>query len=113
MLETWTTETSLVRSLTRVESRDSSSRPSSVMPNQRSTAPVRSHSSCHGTMLEWCSISEITISSPGPSRNRGSAAVAENVRATRLMASVEFLVKTISSGLAAPMNAATFPLAPS
>ena len=35
------------------------------MPNQRSVAPVRSQSSCHGTMFEWCSISEITISSPG------------------------------------------------
>ena len=45
---------------------DRSSRPSSVSPNQRSVAPVRSQSSCHGTMLEWCSISVMTTSSPGP-----------------------------------------------
>ena len=30
----------------------------------RSVAPVASHSICHGTMLEWCSIAEMTISSP-------------------------------------------------
>ena len=29
-------------------------------------APVRFASSCHGTMLEWCSISLRTITSPGP-----------------------------------------------
>ena len=46
-----------------------SSRPSGVTPNQRSVAPVRWHSSCHGTMLEWCSISVMTISSPAPSAN--------------------------------------------
>ena len=107
MLDMWTNETIFVRSATRLSSPDSSSRPSSVTRNQRSVAPVRPHSSCHGTMFEWCSISEITISSPGPSRNRGSAARSAKVRATRLIASVEFFVKTISSGEAAPMNAAT------
>ena len=30
-------------------------------------APERSHASCHGTMLEWCSISVITTLSPGAS----------------------------------------------
>ena len=38
---------------------------SSVMSNQRSVAPVRSASSCQGTRLEWCSITDTTISSPG------------------------------------------------
>jgi len=38
--------------------------PSGVTLNQRSRAPVRWQSSCHGTMLEWCSISLMTISSP-------------------------------------------------
>ena len=73
MFDLCTSETILVRSLTSSSRSDSSSRPSSVRRNQRSVAPVRSQSSCHGTMFEWCSISEITISSPGPSRNRGSA----------------------------------------
>ena len=41
---------------------DRSSRPSSVMPNHFSFAPVRCARSCHGTMLEWCSISVVTIS---------------------------------------------------
>jgi hypothetical protein len=114
----WTIETSFVRSVTSVSRVDSSSRPWSVTPNQRSVAPVRSHSSCHGTMLEWCSISEMTISSPGPSRKRGSlppppSEAFENPYATRLIASVEFLVKTTSSAARAPMNAATFARAPS
>ena len=68
-------------------------------------------------MFEWCSISEITISSPGPSRNRGSpprpTLALRNEYATRLIASVEFFVNTTSSGDVAPMNAATFARAPS
>ena len=72
-----------------------SSRPSSVMPNHRSVAPVRSVSSCHGTMLEWCSISVMTTSSPGPTRRSPSAHA--NVLASRLSASVMFLVKITSS----------------
>jgi hypothetical protein len=53
--------------------------------------PRSSRSICHGTMLEWCSISEITISSPA----------CRNVRpqecATRLIDSVVLRVKMISS----------------
>lgn len=68
-------------------------------------------------MFEWCSISEITTSSPGPRRNRGSASgrseALENAYATMLIASVEFLVNTTSSTLGAFMNAATFARAPS
>ncbi len=115
MFDMCTSETIFVRSLTRSSRSDSSSRPSSVTLNQRSVAPVRSQSSCHGTMLEWCSISEITISSPGPSRSRGSPVgeAFEKAYATRLIASVEFLVKTISSALGALMNAAILARAPS
>jgi hypothetical protein len=109
--------TSLVRSLTSSSRRSRSSRPASVTPNQRSFAPVRSQSSCHGTMLEWCSISEMTISSPGPSLKRGSppaeAEAFEKAYAIRLIASVAFLVNTTSSGVRAPMNAATLARAPS
>jgi hypothetical protein len=68
-------------------------------------------------MLEWCSISEMTISSPGPSLKRGSPFAASEAfkkeYATRLNASVEFFVKTISSGDGALMKAATFARAPS
>ena len=74
--------------------------------NQRSVAPVRSASICHGTMLEWCSITETTISSPGRSR-------APRVCAQRLRASEAFLVKTTSSERAAPMKFASVARAPS
>jgi hypothetical protein len=83
-----------------------SSRPSSVTPNHLSVAPVRSHASCHGTMLLWCSISETTTTSPGFS-------AAPSVCAARLSASEAFLVKTISSRFGAPMNAATLSRPPS
>ena len=53
-------------------------------------APRSSHSSCHGTMLEWCSIAVISTSSPGCTRQR------PNDWATRLMPSVELRVKMIS-----------------
>ncbi len=52
-------------------------------------------------MFEWCSSSEMTISSPGPSR-------CPNECATRFSASVAFFANTTSSGEVAPMNAATF-----
>ena len=43
-----------------------SSRPSSVIGTQSMIAPVRSASSCQGTMFEWCSISVSTMRSPAP-----------------------------------------------
>ena len=66
MFETQVSETTLVRSVMSSSMFDRSSRPSSVRPNHRRVAPVRSVSSCHGTMLEWCSISVMSTSSPGP-----------------------------------------------
>ena len=68
-------------------------------------------------MLEWCSISVITISSPGPSRNRSGPeppALALPIEyATRLIPSEMFLVKTTSVSSAAPMNRAALIRAPS
>ena len=52
-------------------------------------------------MLEWCSISVITISSPGRRNFRPQAA------ATRLIASVVLRVNTISAARGALMKAAT------
>ena len=99
MLETQTSETTLVRSVIRSSTFDRSRWPSSVRPNHRSVAPVRSQSSCHGTMLEWCSISVMTTSSPGPTcRSPGQA----RVFAARLSASVAFLRKITSSRSGAP-----------
>ena len=72
--------------------------------NHVSSAPLRSASICHGTMLEWCSISVVTTTSPSPTR-RGPAH--SSVLATRLSASEAFLVKITSSRLGAPMKAAT------
>ena len=75
---------------------------------------MRRQSSCQGTRLAWCSISVTTTSSPGPIRKRCAAGSSEKVAldieyATRLSASVAFLVKTISEVSmpgSAPMNAA-------
>ena len=58
-------------------------------------------------MFEWCSMPEITTSSPAPTRLR------PNVWATRLMPSVALRVKTISAGSAAFRKAATLPRAAS
>ena len=69
-----------------------------VEPAQHRAGPLAS--SCQGTMLEWCSITEMTISSPGRSE-------APSVYAHRLSASEAFLVKTISSERWAPMNCAS------
>ena len=44
-----------------------------VTPYHRRTAPVRRHSSCHGTRFAWCSSSVTTISSPGSSANRADS----------------------------------------
>jgi len=44
--------------------------PSSSTGANLSTAPCRSRRKCHGTMLEWCSMIESTISSPGLMRSR-------------------------------------------
>ena len=66
----------------------------------RSVAPVRSQASCHGTMFEWCSIAEISTSSPA------ERLAWPQLCATRLIPSVALRVKTISCGWAAPRNAA-------
>src|ERR1700724_325828 len=47
----------------------------------RRRAPFSSQRICQGTMFEWCSIAEMTISSPGPTRTR------PKVWATRLIRS--------------------------
>lgn len=62
MFDTSTKETIFVFSVMISLMFDRSRRPSSVRPNHFSFAPVRCASSCHGTMLEWCSISVMTIS---------------------------------------------------
>ncbi len=40
--------------------------PRSSTGTHTSFAPCRSRMKCHGTMLEWCSMMESTISSPAP-----------------------------------------------
>ncbi len=101
-------ETTFVRSLIKPSraAASRSSRPSSVMSNQRSVAPVRWQASCHGTRFEWCSMTETTTSSPGPS-------AADSVYAARFSASDAFFVNTTSSERDAPMKSATAVRAPS
>ena len=57
---------------------------------KRSVAPSRCARSCHGTMFEWCSITEITISSPA------CRLASPQDCATRLIDSVVLRVKTTS-----------------
>ena len=78
--------------------RPGSSSPVSVTGAATTRAPVASATSCQGTMLAWCSISVIRISSPGCSRGRRKLA------ATRLIASVALRVNTISRQSAALMK---------
>ena len=56
-----------------------------------STAPLRSHSICHGTIFEWCSNCDTIISSPC------STIASPKLRANILRLSVVPLVKIISS----------------
>ena len=71
----WTNATTLVRAPITRSICSAISRPSSSISIHRSVAPVRCASNCHGTRLEWCSISVTTISSPGPMRNRSAPGV--------------------------------------
>ena len=61
-------------------------------------------------MLEWCSISVMTISSPGPTCRADRHAI---VFATRLSASEAFLVKITSSRDGAWISPATLSRPPS
>ena len=72
--------------------------PSSATGAHLITAPRFSRWKFHGTMLEWCSMIESTISSPSP------ITVPPNDAATRLIASVALRVKMISSTCAALMK---------
>ena len=54
-----------VRGLSSFSNSSSISSPRSLMGRRAARAPFSSHSICQGTMLEWCSMAEIRISSPG------------------------------------------------
>ena len=64
VFDTWVTATSAVFSESRASSAFRSSSPLSKNGITLSLSPLRSHSSCQGTILEWCSISETIISCP-------------------------------------------------
>ena len=66
----WVNATTFVRSLISSSSRQVEPAVVGRPGTSAATAPVRRHSSCHGTRFAWCSISVTTISSPGPSANR-------------------------------------------
>ena len=107
-LERWTNAASFTRPL--FSNRSYSSKinsPASVNGTTFRVAPVRSHSICQGTMLEWCSMPVMTISSPA------FTTLPPKLLATRLMLSVVLRVKTISWTLAAFRKARTFSRAPS
>ncbi len=100
-LDRWTIETIFGRPFSSFSYSSRSNSPSSFMGTTRSTAPVASQAICQGTMLEWCSIAERMISSPG------RRLVRPQDWATRLMASVAPRTKTISRGSAAFRNRRT------
>ncbi|KAG1389609.1 hypothetical protein G6F58_013241 [Rhizopus delemar] len=70
-LETWVTASSLTSGVIAARSASRSSAPSGVISATRMVAPVRWATSCHGTMLAWCSMRDTRITSPAFSR--GSA----------------------------------------
>ncbi|MNX94260.1 hypothetical protein D3C86_1264870 [compost metagenome] len=94
LFEIWVTATSFVfgESMFWYSSRTSS--PLLLIGMTFKVSFFRSASICHGTILEWCSIAEIMISSPALSNS-------PNELATRLIPSVVPLVKMISSFLPA------------
>jgi hypothetical protein len=89
--ETWVRQSSFTSPVICARSASRSSAPSGVISATLMAAPVRSATSCQGTMLAWCSIRVSRIASPGCSR--GSA----QEYATRLIAKVVPLVSTSSS----------------
>ena len=106
-LLTWIIETSFVLGVSSRSKASRSSSPRSVMGQTFSVAPVCSHTSCQGTMFEWCSIQVTSTSSPGRRFER------PQLDATRLMPSVQPLVKTTSRVSAALMNRFTTARVPS
>ncbi len=101
------TERIFVRSVSSEPRSERSSCPSSVSGMKRSVAPVTAAVICHGTMLEWCSMSVSSTSSPSCRNFRPQPC------ATRFMDSVVPRVNTMFSGPGAPKNRARFARAPS
>ena len=97
------TLSSFVRSVISFRASSRSSVPSGSMGMNLSTMPRSSRSSCHGTMFEWCSISESTTSSPSRRCARAQPC------ATRLIDSVVLRVKMISRSESAWMKSRTCP----
>ena len=65
MFDMWVIATILVRGESSFSNSSIRKLPSSSTGAHLSTAPWRSRRKCQGTMLEWCSMIESTISSPG------------------------------------------------
>ena len=105
-LLTWVTPSSFTSGVIAACSASRSSAPSGVSSATLIVAPVRSATSCHGTMLAWCSMRVSRIASPGFSR--GSA----HEYATRLIAKVVPLHSTSSSARTLRKRA-SLPRAPS
>ena len=88
--DTWIIATMRVRSVRRRSNSSIRRSPRSSIGTTRSVAPVCSQTSCHGTMFEWCSIQEMSTSSPG------FRSCVPSDCATRLMPSVQPRVRMIS-----------------
>jgi hypothetical protein len=69
-LDTCTTATILVRSVSSRSYSSSRISPASSTGATRSRAPFSAHTICQGTRFEWCSIAVTSTSSPGPSAVR-------------------------------------------
>ena len=103
-----TTASSLTLPAFAISSSSSSfSSPCWSMCTYRNSAPVAFASTCHGTRFEWCSISVVTITSPGP------RLVRPYEYATRLIASVVSRVKITSRSDGAFTRSRTFLRVPS
>ena len=94
------TATILVRGDNAASKASRSKLPSSRQSTNFSTAPCRSRKKCHGTMLEWCSM----MVTPRSRRPVGCEGFEEGRRDEVGIASVDDLVKTISSTLPRAFN---------
>ena len=106
-LETWVTETILVRGFSSLRYSSMSTWPESSTGITRIFAPLAAASCCQGTMLAWCSRWETMISSPSPT------CCQPQLLATRLMASVVPRTKMTSFTSGALMKRRTRSRAPS
>jgi len=70
-LETWPTQASFTSGVSSLRNSSTINSPRASIGAGFTVAPLRAATICHGTILAWCSITVVTMASPGC--NCGSA----------------------------------------